>query len=299
MRVAITGSSGFIGTALSRRLTEAGHQLVRLVRRPPANTEEVQWDPAVGRLSAADLDGVQAVVNLAGVGIAEGRWSEEQKRLLVSSRIDSTTLLARTLAAMDQPPAVLLSGSAVGYYGSQGGHVLNEQSPAGTSFLARLCQDWEAATEPARAAGIRVAHLRTGVVLDSKGGALAKMLPLFRLGLGGPFGSGRDYWSWISLQDEVGAIEFLLQAAVEGPVNLTAPEPVTNKDLTRALAKALRRPAVFPVPKFGPRLLLGRELADELLFSSVRVRPQVLVDTGYPFRHPQLPDALAAMLAER
>ncbi len=296
MRIAITGSSGFIGTALSRRLADAGHDLRRLVRRTPRAEGEIEWDPATGRLSAEDLEGVDAVVNLAGVGIADGRWSEQQKKKLVSSRIDSTRLLARTMAAMDQPPSVLLSGSAVGYYGDRGAEVLNEQSGAGDSFLARLCRDWEAATEAARTVGVRVAQLRTGVVLDAKGGALAKMLPLFRLGLGGPFGSGGDYWSWITLEDEVGAIEFLLEADVSGPVNLTAPEPVTNKQLTRCLAHALRRPAVLPIPRFGPRLLLGRELADELLFSSIRVRPQVLLDAGYPFRHPDLAAALAAMV---
>ncbi|MFN0028097.1 MAG: TIGR01777 family oxidoreductase [Acidimicrobiales bacterium] len=299
MRVAITGSSGFIGTALRRRLAEGGHELRCLVRRAPTNAEEIEWDPAAGRLDAGDLEGVDAVVNLAGVGIADGRWSAEQKRRLVSSRIDSTNLLARTMTAMDHPPTVLLSGSAIGYYGDHGSEVLNEQSPPGSSFLAQLCRDWEAATGPAEAAGIRVAHLRTGLVLDAKGGALAKMLPLFRLGLGGPFGSGADYWSWITLDDEVGAIEFLLGADVSGPVNLTAPEPVTNKDLTRALANALRRPAVVPVPAFGPRLLLGRELADELLFSSIRVRPQVLLDVNYPFRHRDLADGLAAALTRR
>ncbi len=202
------------------------------------------------------------------------------------------------MAAMTNPPAVLLSGSAIGYYGDRGDQLLTESSEPGRSFLAQLCLSWEAATAAAEQAGVRVAHLRTGIVLDRAGGALAKMLPLFRFGLGGRMGSGRDYWSWISLQDEVEAMAFLLTNEVRGAVNLTAPNPATNAELTRALAAAVHRPALLPIPRFGPRLLLGAELADALLFTSARVSPQALLDAGYPFHHPDLASALQAVLAK-
>ena len=204
--------------------------------------------------------------------------------------------MARTLAGLARPPKVLLSGSGINYYGDRGDTRLTEASPPGAGFLARVCVGWEAATAPAEAAGVRVAHLRTGPVLARSGGALRRMLPLFRAGLGGRLGSGRQYWSWIALEDEVGAIRWLLDHDVAGPVNLVAPEPATNAQLTRALARAVHRPAVLPVPAFGPRLLLGRELADELLFSSVRAEPAVLSRSGYRFRQPELSGALDAVL---
>jgi len=216
---------------------------------------------------------------------------------LLDSRTRTTSLLATSIAAADNGPKVLLSGSAIGVYGERGDQVLTEQSDAGTGFLADICRQWEAATEPAEAAGVRVTHLRTGVVLSRSGGALAKMLPLFKLGLGGKMGNGRAYWSWISLADEVGAIEFLLDHPVSGPVNLTAPEPATNAELTRVLGRVLHRPTLLPVPSFGPKLLLGGELADALLFTSARVMPQALLDAGYRFRHPDLASALSAALA--
>ncbi|MEZ5266161.1 MAG: TIGR01777 family oxidoreductase [Acidimicrobiales bacterium] len=295
MHVVIAGSSGLIGTALTTALTHAGHRVTRLVRRPAQNPAERTWDPAGGTIEHGALDGVDAVVNLAGAGIGDKRWSDERKRELVDSRIGTTDLLARTIAAADTPPAVFLSGSAIGFYGERGDQVLTEQSAAGEGFLADLCRRWEAATEPAAAAGVRAAHLRTGLVVSSKGGAMGKMLPLFKFGLGGRMGSGRDYWSWIHLADEVAAIAFLLDNPVHGAVNLTAPNPVTNAEFTKELGRALRRPTLLPVPAFGPKLLLGPELAEALLFCSARVVPDALSTAGYRFRHPDLAGALAAV----
>lgn len=296
MHVAVTGSSGLIGTALCRALEADGHRVGRLVRRPAAGPGEISWDPAGGRLDAADLVGVDAVVNLAGAGIGDKRWTDAYRRELIDSRVKGTTLLAETLAAMATPPQVLVSGSAIGYYGERGDTVLTEQSGPGQGFLAELCLQWEGATAAAEAAGVRVAHVRTGVVLSASGGALGKMLPLFKFGLGGKMGSGRAYWSWISLADEVGALQFLLDHPLRGAVNLTAPTPATNAELTKALGKALHRPTLLPVPAFGPKLLLGSELADALLFTSARVVPQALLDAGYRFRHPDLAAALRAAI---
>jgi uncharacterized protein (TIGR01777 family) len=296
MHVAITGSSGFIGTALRRALTADGHRVSRLVRRAASGPDEISWDPAAGVLDPAALTGVDAVVNLAGAGIGDKRWTDAYKQELLDSRIGTTTLLSKTMAAMDAPPPVLLSASAIGIYGDRGDQVLTETSAPGSGFLAEICTKWEAATETASSAGIRVAHLRTGIVLSRDGGAMTKMLPLFRLGLGGKMGNGRAYWSWISLEDEVEAIRFLLDHPVSGPVNLTGPEPATNAEFTRALGAVLRRPTLLPVPSFGPKLLLGGELADALLFTSARVVPQALTDAGYHFRHPDLASALRSAI---
>jgi len=302
MRVGVTGSSGLIGTALTARLRSDGHEVVRIVRRPVADGETadgsaVRWDPAAGTIDAAGLAGIDAAVNLAGAGIGDHRWTEDRKRELVESRTRSTELLASTLAALDPRPSVLVSGSAVGYYGDRGDEVLTESSGPGDDLLAGLCVQWEASTAPASDAGIRVATIRTGIVLTTEGGALPKLLPLFRLGLGGRFGSGRQWWSWITLRDEVDAVVWLLTHDVSGPVNLTAPEPATNAELTKALGRALHRPAVLPVPSFGPGLLVGRELAHALLFTSARVEPAALTASGYPFSDPALDPALAAVLA--
>lgn len=245
-------------------------------------------------IEADALRGATAVVHLAGEPIAAKRWTPEQRRRILDSRTTTTARLATVLAALDERPDVLVSGSAVGYYGDRGDEILREDSSAGDDFLAEVCKAWEAATEAAASAGIRVVRVRTGLVLGSDGGALSKMLPLFRFGLGGRFGAGRQWWSWISLDDEIGAIRYLIDHDVTGPVNLTGPAPVTNAEFTRVLAKVLHRPAVVPVPRFGPRLLLGRELADHLLWSSQRVEPAALRDHGYRFRHPELPDALRA-----
>lgn len=297
MRVAITGASGLIGTALGAALRADGHEVVAVSRRP-GGPGDVRWDPAAGSIDASGLAGVDAVVHLAGANIGAKRWSAATKREVRESRVRGTDLLARTLAELDPPPKVLLSGSAIGYYGDTGGQDVTEASPPGDDFFARLAVDWEAAARPAVEAGIRTAFLRTAMVLSGQGGALGRMLPLFRLGLGGRLGSGRQWWSWISIDDQVGAIRFLLERGdIEGPVNLAAPDPVTNAEMSRALGRALHRPAVVPVPAFGPRLLLGRELADGLVFLSQRIRPAVLTKAGYEFRHPDLDAALAAVLA--
>ena len=296
MDVAVTGASGFIGGALVPALVADGHRVRRVVRATPTSADEVRWDPAGGTIDAAGLAGVGAVVNLAGESIASGRWTDEQKRRIRESRTKSTRLIAETVAGLDPRPAVLLSGSAIGYYGDRGDEALTEASAPGDDFLAGVCVEWEAAAQPAVDAGVRTAWLRTGIVLDPHGGALQRLLPLFRLGLGGPFGRGQQWWSWISLADEVGAILHLLSSDLEGPVNLTASEPVTNAELSRTLGRVLGRPAVVPVPKFGPSLLVGSELAQSLLYDSIRVVPAALTGDGYAFRHPDLEGALRDML---
>ncbi len=302
MRVAITGSSGLIGTALRRSLEQDGHRVVRVMRHTASAATDrddiITWDLERGVLDPARFVGIDAVVHLAGEGIATRRWNAEQKRRIRESRTKGTALLASALAAADGGPRRLLSGSAIGIYGDRGDQVLSEQSGAGEGFLAGVVVDWEAAAAPAEEAGLSVAYLRTGIVLDRDAGALAKMLPLFRFGLGGRMGSGRQYWSWISIADEVGAIRFLLERPeVTGPVNLTGPVPVTNGEFTRALGSVLRRPTLFPVPAFGPKLVLGGELADELLFTSARVVPAALEAAGYTFQHGDITAALRAAVA--
>ncbi|HEY7070757.1 MAG TPA: TIGR01777 family oxidoreductase [Acidimicrobiales bacterium] len=297
MQVAITGASGLIGRALTSSLQADGHTVRPLVRRPSDDPGAVHWDPAAGTIDAAALDGVDAVVNLAGAGIGDKRWSEDRKRELHDSRTRSTDLLARTLGNLARPPAVLLSGSAIGFYGSRGDDVLTEVSAPGDDFLAGLVADWEGAAAPAVDSGIRTAWLRSGLVLAGHGGILPRMALPFRFFAGGRLGSGKQWMSWITLDDEVGAIRFLLDRAdISGPVNLVAPEPVTNAELAKALGAALHRPAAIPVPAFGPRLLLGREMADGLLFGSQRVRPDVLVHAGYGYAHTEIAPALRAVL---
>ena len=295
MRVIISGASGLIGSALCSELRSGQHDVVTLVRRP-AGAGEIQWDPANGVLPADALEGADAVVHLAGAGIGDHRWTAEYKREILDSRVRSTTLLAETIAACTQRPPVFLSGSAIGIYGASDDRELDEQSPVGSGFLADTCRQWEAAALPAAAAGTRVAYLRTGIVLTPKGGALKKMLPLFKLFAGGRFGNGKQWQSWISLPDEVGAICHLLTRDVEGPVNLTAPNPITNAGFVKVLGKALGRPSVVPVPSFGPKLLLGSELAEALLFTGQNVLPKVLQQSGYRFQHPRLDEAFAALL---
>ena len=296
MRVIISGSSGLIGSALCGELRSEGHEVVRLVRRSP-DAGDVQWDPTKGVLPQDALEGAGAVVHLAGAGIADHRWTADYKAQILDSRVRSTTLLAETIATCTDRPPVLLSGSAIGIYGASDDRELDERSPIGDDFLAGVCHQWEAAAQPAAHAGTRVAFLRTGIVLSPKGGALKKMLPLFKLFAGGRFGSGRQWQSWISLPDEVGAIRHLLAADVAGPVNLTAPNPVTNAMFAKSLGKALGRPSALPVPAFGPKLLLGSELADALLFTGQRVLPGVLQQSGYRFQHARLDDAFAALLS--
>ena len=297
MRVAISGASGFIGTALGARLEADGHGVLR-VGRGPAGPGRLHWDPAAGHLDGAALEGLVAVVNLAGAGVAARRWTAARRHELRASRIASTRLLSRALAALDRPPPVLLSASAVGYYGDRGEEELTESSPPGTGFLADLCRDWEAETAAAADAGIRVVCLRTGIVLARSGGALAKQLPLFRLGLGGPLGSGRQVMSWISLADEVGAILFAIGTdTLRGPANLVGPAPVTNARFTAALGQVLRRPARLPVPAAALRLAFGRALADEALLAGQRVVPAALLTHGYRFEHRTVDAALRAALA--
>lgn len=297
MDVVISGSSGLIGTALTTALSEAGHRPIRLVRRDPvAGADEIRWDVEAGTIDAASLEGVDAVVHLAGAGIGDKRWTAAYKKLVLESRTKGTALLADTLAGLESKPSVFLSGSAIGFYGPRGDEVITEATPAGETFLAEVCVQWEAAAGSAVAAGIPTAFLRTGIVQTPKGGALKKQLPLFKLGVGGRFGSGKQYQSWITLDDEVGAIVHLLTAGVTGPVNLTAPEPVTNAVFAKTLGKVLKRPAVFPIPAFGPRLLLGREMADALLFESQRIMPTALESSGFRFEHPTLESGLRAVL---
>lgn len=298
MRIAVSGSHGLIGSALVRSLEGDGHQVARLTRPgAEARPGDVPWDIEAGTIDAAALEGVDGVVHLAGEGIAAGRWTEEHKRRVRESRTRSTALLAETLATLDAPPAVLLSGSAIGYYGDRGDEELTEASPPGEGFLPELCQAWEAATGMAEAAGIRVAHLRTGIVLSPDGGALAKQLLPFKLGLGGKAGRGDQWQPWIALDDHVRALRFLLEAEVRGPVNLTAPHPVTNATFARTLGRVLGRPAVIPIPRVVTKLPAGiGPLVENLLFSSARVLPAVLSGAGFTFLQPELEPALRHLL---
>lgn len=296
MKILVTGASGLIGRALCTELKAQGHTVVAAVRREPRRNDEVQWDPTKGILDPSAFDGIDAVVHLAGAGIGDKRWSDSYKKEVLESRTLGTALLARTMATLDKKPSVFLSGSAIGFYGATGEEKLDETSTAGESFLADVCVQWEKAAQPAIDAGIRTVFLRTGIVLSPKGGALKKQLPLFKLGLGGRFGNGRQWQSWISITDEVNAIIHLLNSTLSGPVNLTAPEPVTNTEFTKTLASVVSRPALVPIPSFGPKLLLGSELADALLFTGQRVIPASLTRDGYVFTHQTLDVALRALL---
>jgi hypothetical protein len=295
MRVAITGSSGLIGQALVASLRADGHQVRRLVRRAAAAADEIRWDPRAerGGLSPADLAGTDAVVNLAGAGVASRRWTPRYQAKLRDSRIAGTGGLAAALAATDPPPRVLLSGSAVGWYGDAGGREVDESEPAGTGFLSGLARDWEAATGPAADAGIRVVRMRTGLVLSPRGGLLGRLGPLFRLGLGARLGPGTQVMSWIALAELTRAVGFVLaRQDISGPVNMTAPNPVSNAEFTAALAAAVHRPAVLIVPSPVLRLALGGVSSD--ILSSARVLPRALLAAGYEFRYPVIREALAA-----
>ena len=299
MKIAITGSRGLIGSSLIPHLEAAGHEIVRIVRGS-AQGDDVRWDPPNRRIDADKLDGVEAVVHLAGAGVADRRWSSSYKREILASRVDGTTTLAEALARMTVPPSVMVSASAVGYYGSRGDEVLTEGSRPGTGFLADVCAQWESSAAPAASAGIRVAHLRTGVVLSAAGGALKKQLPLFRLGLGARLGRGSQQFSWISRRDAVAAIVFLLEhETLSGPFNIASPQPVTNAVFTRALGQAVHRPTLLAVPAAVLRLALGNEMASEFLLTSQRVVPERLLATGFTFADATLPDALVTALGDR
>lgn len=298
MDVVVSGARGLIGSALCRNLEADGHRAIPLVR-PGSNDEGIRWDPRSGTIDDASLEGVDAVVHLAGEGVASHRWTEEHKRNVLRSRVDGTTLLAKALAGLQRKPKALVSGSAVGYYGDRGSAELTEQSEPGTDFLADVCVQWESATRPAEDAGIRTAHIRTGIVLSTDGGALKAQLPLFRIGLGGQAGSGGQYLSWITLDDEISAIRFLIDHDdVRGPANLTAPAPCTNAEFTKALGRAVHRPTVVRIPHLVTRAPLGLgDLVESLLFSSGRAVPAALLNAGYRFQHTDLDEALAAELS--
>jgi hypothetical protein len=307
MRIAVTGSSGTIGSALTTALEARGDDVVRVVRRE-AGAGEVSWDPASGEIDAAGFEGLDAVVHLAAAGIGDQRWTEDYKRTILNSRVDGTSLLARTLAGLATPPAVFVSQSAAGIYGDRGDDLLTEESGRGDGFLADVVVAWEAAAQPAIDAGIRTVLPRSGQVFSpvhdlsplaalNAPGTLQRLVPLFRLGLGGKLGSGTQWWSWLSLPDQVRATLFAIDTAgLDGPVNFTSPEPVRNETFTEVLAKVLGKPAFLPVPAFGPKLVVGSELAETLVFDSQRVIPPKLQAAGYEFLHPDLESALRAVL---
>jgi uncharacterized protein len=298
MRIAMTGGTGLIGSALVEFLVSNDHQVVRLVRGVSARPEAIAWDPQAGTIDRERLRDIDAVVHLAGEPIGGGRWTVERKRRIKDSRVHGTRLIAETLAGMDTGPRVLICGSAIGFYGrDRGDEVLTEESRSGTGFLAGVVREWEAAADPARAAGLRVVHVRTGIVQSPRGGALALQLPLFRLGVGGRLGSGRQWMSWITIDDIVGIFAHALcEPGIDGVLNGTAPEPVRNAEYTRVLGRALDRPAILPVPKVGPAVLLGKEGAEETALASQRVLPIRTEATGYVFRHRDLNTGLRHVL---
>ncbi|MFD7734119.1 TIGR01777 family oxidoreductase [Kitasatospora phosalacinea] len=304
MRIAVTGSTGLIGSALVDSLLADGHEVLRLVRRrsrtgpQPDGTVGVGWNPQLMQIDAAALEGLDAAVHLAGAGVGDRRWTDAYRREIRDSRVLGTETLAAALSRLKEPPRVLVSASAVGYYGQTGDQLVDEDAPAGSDFLAEVCREWEHAARPAADAGIRVVHPRTGLVLDPAGGAGARLLPLFKLALGGRLGNGGQYWSLISLADEVAALRFLVEhEELSGPVNLTGPAPVTNRELTEELSRQLGRPAVFAVPEWALRLALG-EMAVEVV-GSHRVVPKALLDAGFVFRDPDAAAVVAAALGER
>ncbi|GHA79721.1 epimerase [Streptomyces thermoviolaceus subsp. thermoviolaceus] len=294
-RIAVAGASGLIGSALVASLRADGHQVVRLVRRPARTPDEVPWDPENQQVDAAGLAGCDAVVNLAGAGVGDHRWTEAYKKRIRDSRVFGTAALAEALAGLDTPPRVFVSGSAIGIYGDTGDRVVDEDSPPGDGFLARVCVEWEEAAAPAQEAGVRTVFARTGLVVSRQGGAWGRMFPLFRAGLGGRLGDGRQYWSFISLHDEVAALRHLLDTeSLSGPVNLTVPEPLTNARITAAMGRVLRRPTPFAVPAPVLRAVLG-EMAQDVL-GSARVVPRRLLESGFSFAFPGIEDAVRAAL---
>lgn len=296
MRIAITGASGLVGSHLVPLLAGSGHGVVRLVRGRAGGPDTAAWNPATGEIDARVFGEVDAVVHLAGVGIADRRWTDAHKREIRDSRVGPTEALCRWLAARPSPPRVIVCASAIGFYGNRGDETLTEESAPGTGFLPEVCVEWERAAAPAREAGIRVVHARLGIVLSPRGGALKSMLPAFRFGAGGRLGTGRQYMSWVSIDDVVGAVlHALATERIVGPVNVTAPAPVTNAEFTATLARVLRRPAVFPVPAVALETLFG-EMAGPLLLEGQRVMPSALLRSGYEFRHRGLEGALRHVL---
>ncbi len=291
-RIAITGASGLIGTALVGHLKSEGHTVQRLVRRPVVAPDEIQWDPKTGYVDIEALRGVDAVIHLAGVGVGDKRWSKKYRAEILNSRLLGTTAIAR--AVSEVKPQVFISASAIGWYGESGNRAVVESDRVGDDFLAAVCREWEAAADLAQ--GVRTVKIRTGLVLDPTGGALGKMLPLFRLGLGGKLGNGKQWWSWITLHDVIRAISFLLENKIEGPVNLTSPNPVTNQEFTSALARAMHRPALFPAPAIGLKIALGG-FSSEIL-GSKKVMPQELTNAGFTWDYPHITNALTALIEE-
>lgn len=296
MRYLITGASGLIGSSLTRILRESGHEVASLSRRPhPDDPTSFAWNPDAGDIDFRAFTGCDVVVHLAGEDVSK-RWTTARMQAIRDSRVDGTTLLAETIAKLDQKPRVLLSASAVGYYGSRGDELLTEDSASGNTFLAEVCREWEAATQPAADAGVRVVNLRIGVVLAKEGGAIGKMLPIYKLGLGGKIGDGSAWMPWISIDDVVGAFLFAADnEQLSGPVNVTAPQPVTNAEFTRELARALKRPAFFSVPVFALKLMFGQQ-AKGMMLTSSRTVPSRLTESGYQFTHAELSEALKAVL---
>jgi uncharacterized protein (TIGR01777 family) len=293
MKVAVTGSHGLIGSALVGALASAGHDPLRLVRSQPRGPDEIRWDPEGGDVDSASLEGIDAAVHLAGQTIGRPWWTPRHKARVMDSRVRGTRLLAETVAGLDKKPAVLVSGSAVGFYGDRGNEVLTEDSGPGSGFLASVVRAWEESAEPARGAGIRVAHIRTGIVLSERGGALGPLLIPIRLGVGGPLGSGRQYWPWITLDDHVAAILHVLTTEeVTGPVNLVGPHPAPCGDIVRTLGRVLRRPTLLPVPTFALKVVVGPDMAKDLILASQRVVPKRLEESGFKFRFPELEGAV-------
>lgn len=297
MKILVTGSSGLVGSMLVPDLKAKGHEVIRLVRSTPKDSAtEIYWNPVKGTLNADELEGLDGVVHLAGDNLAEGRWTDEKKQSIRESRIKGTTLLSETLAKLEQKPEVLVSASAIGFYGSRGDEILNERSASGEDFLAEVCREWELSTQAAAQSGVRVVHLRFGVILSGAGGALKKMLTPFQMGVGGKLGDGKQYMSWITIDDAVSAIEHaLVNDSLRGAVNVVAPEPVTNYEFTKAMGRVLSRPTIFPVPAFAARLAFG-EMADATVLASQRVEPARLKETGFVFKYPKLEDALRHLL---
>jgi uncharacterized protein (TIGR01777 family) len=299
MKVLISGSHGLVGKALISSLSSDGHEIVRLVRGTPSGPAEVEWHPNEGRIDAANLEGFDAVVHLAGESIASGRWTDEKKRAIRDSRVKGTALLSEALARLSRPPAVFLSASAIGYYGDRGDEVLTEKSAPGKDFLASVCVEWENATRAAIEKGIRTVHTRFGIILDAEEGALGKMLTPFRMGIGGRVGHGKQWMSWIAIEDVVNGLRFVIEdKTTSGPINFVAPNAVRNAEFTKSLGHVLSKPTLFPVPAFGVRLAFG-EMGDALLLSSQRVEPRVLRERGFVFRWARLDEALRHLLARR